>query len=97
MSRDWSWAQPGGGEGAAGAGAAGESERGRELAPVPAPEPGNRRAVTHGGYGGVAAQRLRERERQLFAALAQDAPLRGRRRRVAAQRRGAGCGARDGA
>lgn len=37
---------------------------------------GNRRAVKHGGYAAVAADRLDAKAREVFAALAADAPLR---------------------
>lgn len=37
---------------------------------------GNSRAATHGGYATVAAGRLEEREREVFAALNADLPLR---------------------
>lgn len=41
----------------------------------PAPEQHNRRAVTHGAYAAVAKTRLDAKVREVFDALAQDAPL----------------------
>src|SRR4051812_10862035 len=41
-------------------------------------EPGNRRAVTHGAYARVAAERLDAKVFEVFDALAEDAPLRDR-------------------
>ena len=42
---------------------------------VPAPN-GNRHVRAHGGYAAVALERLAQREREVYAALAADAPLR---------------------
>lgn len=56
-----------------------ERKRRRQLAnlrPAPPAPPGNDRAATHRGYAAVAAERLQDRERQVYAALAGDAPLR---------------------
>jgi hypothetical protein len=41
----------------------------------PAPK-GNQRHRTHGGYAPVAVDRLREKEREVFAAIGEDLPLR---------------------
>jgi hypothetical protein len=38
--------------------------------------PGNRRALRHGGYAAVAVERLEAKARQVYEALAADAPLR---------------------
>jgi hypothetical protein len=54
--------------------------RARQLANLkgrpPAPEPGNQRARRHGGYAQVAVARLDAKAREVFGALATDAPLR---------------------
>jgi hypothetical protein len=39
-------------------------------------EVGNRRAVRHGGYAAVAAERMEAKVAEVYAALAEDAPLR---------------------
>ena len=39
-------------------------------------EPGNQRAVTHGAYAAIARERLDTKMREVFDALAGDAPLR---------------------
>lgn len=54
--------------------------RGRQLANLkrgdnPA-DRGNRHHVTHGGYAAVVAERLEAKQREVFDALAADAPLR---------------------
>lgn len=46
------------------------------LRPAPAAPVGNRRALRHGGYATVARERLDAKTRQVFEALAFDAPLR---------------------
>ncbi len=43
--------------------------------PLP-PEKGNRRAVTHGAYAKVAPERSDAKAREVFEALAADAPVR---------------------
>lgn len=49
------------------------------LVPGGAPaEPGNRRAVKHGLYATLARERLDDKRREIFDALAEDAPLRER-------------------
>lgn len=56
-----------------------ERKRRRQLAnlqPAPPAPAGNSRAITHGGYAAVAVERLQDRERQVYEALAGDAPLR---------------------
>jgi Phage terminase, small subunit len=54
--------------------------RARQLANLsarpPAPPPGNQRARRHGGYAAVAVARLDAKVREVFDALALDAPLR---------------------
>ena len=45
----------------------------RNAPPAPV---GNRRRLVHGAYGAVAAERLDAKARELFAALAEDAPVR---------------------
>lgn len=56
-------------------------KRARQLANLsprpPAPPVGNRRAVTNGGYAAVAVERLDAKAREVYEALAADAPLRG--------------------
>jgi hypothetical protein len=59
-----------------------QAARDRQLANLargdnPAPA-GNRRAVTHGGYARIAAERLDAKAREVFEALSLDAPLRAR-------------------
>lgn len=55
-------------------------KRARQLAnlkgPPPPPEKGNQRAKLHGGYASVATERLAEKEREVYDALAADAPVR---------------------
>jgi hypothetical protein len=46
------------------------------LQPAPAAPEGNKRAATHGAYAAIARERLDERMRAIFDALAGDAPLR---------------------
>lgn len=46
---------------------------GAPVAPI-----GNQRHVTHGAYARIAVERLAEKEREVFDALAADAPLRDR-------------------
>lgn len=57
-----------------------EAARRRQLANLtarpPAPEPGNQRARRHGGYAAVAVARMEAKVREVFDALAADAPLR---------------------
>ena len=57
-----------------------EAARRRQLANLtgrpPAPPPGNQRARRHGGYAQVAVARLDVKAREVFDALAADAPLR---------------------
>ena len=57
------------------------TERGRQIARAnlrnaPAAPPGNQRARVHGAYAAVAADRLEAKTRQVFDALAADAPVR---------------------
>lgn len=54
------------------------AKRGRQLANLQRGQApvGNRRSVTHGGYAAVARDRLDARERDVFDALSEDAPLR---------------------
>jgi hypothetical protein len=40
------------------------------------PEKGNRRAVTHGAYARLAPERLHEKAREVYEAIAADAPVR---------------------
>jgi phage terminase small subunit len=58
------------------------AKRGRQLANLraapPAP-PGNDRTLQHGGYADIARERLEEKQREVFDALAADAPLRDER------------------
>lgn len=55
-------------------------KRQRQLANLnrggPAPEPGNQRARKHGAYATVVQARLDEKIREVFDAIAEDAPLR---------------------
>lgn len=55
-------------------------KRARQLANLrkapPAPPTGNSRAMTHGAYAAVALSRLDSQAREIFEALAADAPLR---------------------
>ncbi len=55
-------------------------KRARQLANLspspPAPPPGNRRRVTHGGYAIIVRERLEAKVREVFDAVAADAPLR---------------------
>jgi phage terminase small subunit len=53
--------------------------RERQLANLrnaPAAPPGNQRRLTHGGYAVVAAEQMEAKAREVFEALAADAPLR---------------------
>lgn len=54
--------------------------RERQLANLnprpPAPPPGNQRARKHGGYAQVAEARLDDKAREVYVALAADAPVR---------------------
>jgi hypothetical protein len=56
------------------------SKRSRQLANLrrgeTRPEPANRRAVKHGAYAAVARDRIDAKVREVFDALAEDAPLR---------------------
>lgn len=46
------------------------------VAAASVPEPGNRRAVSHGAYAAVLADRLADKEAVIYRALSADAPLR---------------------
>ena len=54
-------------------------KRQRQLANLarrpPAPEPGNRRAVTHGGFARIAGERQAAKVKEVFDALSEDLPL----------------------
>jgi hypothetical protein len=53
-------------------------KRARQLAnlrPAPAAPRGNRRGMSHGGYATIARDRLEAKQREVFDALAADAPL----------------------
>ena len=46
------------------------------LRPAPAAPKGNRLAVAHGGYATIARDRIDAKQREVFDALSEDAPLR---------------------
>jgi hypothetical protein len=50
-------------------------KRGRPAKPIEPAPPGNSRARIHGGYGAIAEKRLDTKAREVFDALASDAPV----------------------